>query len=284
MNDDIKRDPIALRSVFHPSDFSQASEVAFVHALKLALVARAELVILHVSPKVGSVYWSDFPGIRRTFERWGVLPPGSTTDDVVKLGLRVQKIVGSHTDPVLASLNYLQGDPADLIVLATHQREGRVRWLQKSMAEPIARQSRQMTLFVPHNVPGFVSVEDGSMSLRRILVPVDKDPRPQPAIEAAAALALALGATEASFGLVYIGRDGDMPAVNVPEKKGWTWTKIVRSGDVVDKILQCANEFASDLIVMTTQGHHGFLDALRGSTTERVLRGSRCPLLAIPAT
>jgi nucleotide-binding universal stress UspA family protein len=34
---------------------------------------------------------------------------------------------------------------------------------------------------------------------------------------------------------------------------------------------------------MATHGHHGFLDALRGSTTERVLHDATCPLLAVPA-
>jgi nucleotide-binding universal stress UspA family protein len=34
--------------------------------------------------------------------------------------------------------------------------------------------------------------------------------------------------------------------------------------------------------VMTTEGHDSMLDMLRGSTTERVLRGARCPLLALP--
>jgi nucleotide-binding universal stress UspA family protein len=33
---------------------------------------------------------------------------------------------------------------------------------------------------------------------------------------------------------------------------------------------------------MATQGHHGVLDALRGSVTERVLRRAPCPLLAVP--
>jgi nucleotide-binding universal stress UspA family protein len=35
---------------------------------------------------------------------------------------------------------------------------------------------------------------------------------------------------------------------------------------------------------MATEGHQGFLDALRGSTTERVLRGALCPVLAVPVT
>ena len=48
-------------------------------------------------------------------------------------------------------------------------------------------------------------------------------------------------------------------------------------------ILAAGAEFDVDLIVMTTKGQDSVLDLLRGSTTERVLRGARCPLLAIPA-
>jgi nucleotide-binding universal stress UspA family protein len=32
---------------------------------------------------------------------------------------------------------------------------------------------------------------------------------------------------------------------------------------------------------MPTAGHHGVLDALRGSTTERVIRHAPCPVLAL---
>jgi nucleotide-binding universal stress UspA family protein len=35
--------------------------------------------------------------------------------------------------------------------------------------------------------------------------------------------------------------------------------------------------------VMATEGRNGFLDALRGSHSEQVLRQCACPLLAIPA-
>jgi nucleotide-binding universal stress UspA family protein len=33
---------------------------------------------------------------------------------------------------------------------------------------------------------------------------------------------------------------------------------------------------------MATDGRSGFLEALRGSHTERVLRAANCPLLALP--
>jgi nucleotide-binding universal stress UspA family protein len=58
---------------------------------------------------------------------------------------------------------------------------------------------------------------------------------------------------------------------------------VTRQGDVTEVILETAREQTADLIVMSTEGRNGFLDALRGSQTERVLRGSACPLLAIPA-
>ena len=34
---------------------------------------------------------------------------------------------------------------------------------------------------------------------------------------------------------------------------------------------------------MMTEGYTSLFDLLRGSTTERVVRSARCPLLAIPA-
>jgi hypothetical protein len=58
---------------------------------------------------------------------------------------------------------------------------------------------------------------------------------------------------------------------------------LTRTGDVVSTILKAADEQQADLIAMPTAGHHGFLDAVRGSTTERVLRHAPCPVLAVPA-
>jgi hypothetical protein len=56
--------------ILHPSDFSKASRVAFAHALKIALLSKAELEIVHVqSDKLGAdkdVHWTEFPGVRAT--------------------------------------------------------------------------------------------------------------------------------------------------------------------------------------------------------------------------
>ena len=92
-----------------------------------------------------------------------------------------------------------------------------------------------------------------------------------------------MGSDKVLFELVYLGSDEDFPRVIQREQAGWTWDRLIAKGDPVDWILAVGTDFDVDLIVMTTEGHHSIIDALRGSTTERVLRGARSPLLAIPA-
>jgi nucleotide-binding universal stress UspA family protein len=55
------------------------------------------------------------------------------------------------------------------------------------------------------------------------------------------------------------------------------------TGSVVEQIIKISEDRSPELIVMATQGHQGFMDALRGSTTEQVLRKASCPVLAVPA-
>jgi nucleotide-binding universal stress UspA family protein len=270
-----------LDSILHPSDFSEASEVAFAHALKAALVARSRLTLFHVSAD-GDAEWTDFPGVRQTLERWGLLPPNSPRSAVPRLGIDVGKVIAHERDPVSSVLRYLDTHPADLIVLATHQREGHTPWFRTSVSVPVARKSGQATLFVPGGVKGFVSLQDGSVSLQSILVPVARTPRAQPAVAAAARLVRRLSRPAGTVTLLHVGAAGEMPAVNPPDVSGWRWDRVTTSGDAVEAIVDAAQSTRADLIVMTTDGRNGFLDALRGSHSERILRRAPCPLLVIP--
>ena len=140
-----------------------------------------------------------------------------------------------------------------------------------------------MTLFIPAGVEGFVSLKDGSVSLKNILIPVAPVPKAQPAIQAAVRLAQRLNCPTGQFTILYVGDDSEMPEVSCPELPGWEWTKMSQKGDITQVILQTARGMEADLIVMSTEGRQGFLDALRGSNSEQVLRQCACPLLAIPA-
>ena len=274
---------LPFRRIFHPTDFSAADSAAFAHAVKLACLVQGELTMMHVDPTVERKDFEDFPRIRPLLARWGILPEGSAKEDVRKLGVQVNRIRAVADDATGAILQQLTAHPTELLVLSTHQREGLARLTYHAVAEPLSRGSHARTLFVPAGVEGFVSAETGRTNLTRVLIPIAHKPHPQPAIDLAAALASTLGSEKVLFELVHIGKEANPPKITHPERPGWTWNTLVAKGDPVEWILAAGADFDVDLIVMTTEGHTSLFDLLRGSTTERVVRGARCPLLAIPA-
>ena len=276
-------DATGIRRIFHPSDFSEASNGAFAYALKLALAVRGHLTILHTGETRKDSSWAEFPRVRRTLERWKLLPKGSVVEDIASLGLDVRKVVMPSSDPARSIVRYLHTHPHDLIVLATHQHEGLKRWIHEPVAEPIARSSATLTLFVPQNTRGFVSAADGTTNLRNILIPVDSTPDPQTSVYAAAAIAEALGCQNAVATLLHVSDSGCFPQCTPATNPALEWRRAFRQGLVEAEILKTAEENQAELIVMGTEGHKGWLDALRGSTTENIVRHSRCPVLAVPS-
>jgi nucleotide-binding universal stress UspA family protein len=82
--------------------------------------------------------------------------------------------------------------------------------------------------------------------------------------------------------LLHAGPSGEAPSLQIPDDAGWTWSLRTKEGEPAEVILQTAEGEHADLIMMTTEGPQGFLDALRGSTSERVLRKARCPVASLP--
>ena len=239
--------------------------------------------MMHVDPTIGREDFEDFPRIRPLLARWGVLPEGSSKGDVAKLGVRITRVRAVAHNATGAILQQLTAHPTELLVLSTHQREGLARLTHHAVAEPLARGTHARTLFVPAGVEGFVSAETGRTNLTRVLIPIAHTPHPQLAIDLAADLASTLGSETVLFELVHLGKEADLPKLTKPERPGWSWNTLVAKGDPVEWILAAGADFDVDLIVMMTEGHTSLFDLLRGSTTERVVRGARCPLLTIPA-
>ena len=143
-------------------------------------------------------------------------------------------------------------------------------------------ESKTLSLITPRRSLGFISSETGAVQLRHVLIPFDHEPSPARAFEALTALTRLLGVEELEVSLFHVGPEDAAPPVHIPDVPGWKIEKTFWDGDVVDHILDAAENRNSDLIVMATHGRHGALDAWRGSVTERVIRGARCPILAVP--
>lgn len=274
--------PLPFQRILHPSDFSEDSHTGLIHAVKLAVAAHGELSIMHIDPDVPRKDFEDFPQVRPLLERWGLLPHGSPREQVADLGIAIKKTRTVAKNRIEGILQYLAKHPADLLVMSTNQHEGLARWQHESVAEPVARGSQMATLFVPAQVEGFVEKDSGQPKLRRVLVPVSAEYSPQLAIDTTAQLAAALGCDNLTVIVVQVGDDRTLHSLRYPMKTGWLWHTMACQGNVVEVILAMGKDFDVDLIVMTTSKQHTLLDLMRGSTTERVLRGARCPLLALP--
>ncbi|MEZ6125610.1 MAG: universal stress protein [Planctomycetaceae bacterium] len=272
---------VCLGNIVHPTDFSRGSEVAFAHALKLTLGTKGQLEILHVDRQQTRADWDSYPSVRETLSRWGLLPADAGRGDVARLGVNISKSACKGIDTATGVLEHLERRGADLVVMATHQRDGLDRWLHRSLAEKVANSTDAASLFVPYGVEGFVDAESGQTTLKRVLIPIDSVPSPQPVVDAVSELVDAICTEPVEIHLLHIGDPAGTPSLTLPTSSHCRWIWESRSGAVIDCICETAQQQEVDLIAMTTNGHDGFLDAVRGSTTERVLHRCACPVLSV---
>ncbi len=275
----------SIRSILHPTDFSDLSGAAFAHALRMAVAAKCKLYLLHVV-QGDADRSAGFPNVQRLLAQWGLCEPHDTPSEILKnLGLAVENISLvslKQQNPALGIVGFLDQHPCDLVVAATRGRDGLDHWLKGSVSESVFRRAAIPTLFVTHGARSFVSQVSGDVRLRRVLVPVDFSPPPGPAIEAIQRFGRLMAGADVTVHLVHVGSaappmEGALPRASVLPPV------MLRTGDVVKSVIDAAVEYDVDFIGMPTAGHHGVLDALRGgSTTERLIRHAPCPVLAMP--
>lgn len=275
--------PIRFSSILFPTDFGPGSEAAFAHALRAAIRHRAHLTLLHVGKGKDRPDWTQFPGVRAMLERWGLLEQGASRAAVHgELGVEVEKVSIRGRGVVGSILDYMGDHGVDLLVLATAGREGLDRFFRGSVSEPLSAEAVVTTLFVPNGSRGCVSVEDGSVSMDRVLVPVAHNPPPAPAVDAALNVIDGFGGKGTRLTLFHVGDESGMPHIEIPPDDRWTVERVCRAGDVAHEIAMAADDFQANLVTMTTEGRQGLLDAVSGTMTERVIRRINCPVLAAP--
>jgi len=267
-----------IRRVSLATDFSAEGRKAFLTALALALFYSARLEILHVSSPARETAWEHFPKVRDTLEAWGLLPPGSQQEDVHdRLGVEIGKVEIHSEDAVSGIAGYILKHTPDLLVAASHGRTGINWWLSGSVAIETLRMTSIPTLLLGPSARTFIDENSGRLNLHNILFPIASSPSP---VEAARQFEALMGNIPAQVFRVHVreknAADGQLARI-FPELT-------TLSGDVVPSILGAAREVNAGIIAMPTADHHGFIDAFRGSVTQRVLHEAPCPILAMPAS
>lgn len=267
--------------VLHPTDLSQASERAFHHALAIAIRSGTQFTLLHAVGRRATDNWPDFPSVRSKLAEWRA---AGTMEGFERRTRQcsVSKVEVDIRDPVAASMQYIDRNAVDMIVLATKDRRGLSRLLRPSRAESLARDSRLFTLFVPEGGRSFVSAATGEVTLRRILVPVDPATDPRPAMLRAVQAAELLEDPSLEITLLHVGDGEESTVTDVPDLPFCKWNVIRRTGGVVEQILAVSEDIRADAIYMSTTWSKAGFGRVEGGVTERVLSGALCPVAAVP--
>ena len=130
------------------------------------------------------------------------------------------------------------------------------------------------------------------MSFRRILVAVDFEPLSAHTIDVAVDLARAVGAElafvhvadpEARQRLGLAVDDTRALLAAAVERAGTSPRpqELPRVGRPAPQILEAAQEWRADLVVISSHGRHGVKRVLLGSVAEEVVRHASCPVLVV---
>ena len=268
-------------TILHPTDFTGGGELAFAHALRIALKAKHALSLLRVKSEAEvSPHVSGLRHVIEVLVRWNMLSADAPAAALkTELDLEVSSVSVPAVNVRTGILDFLDAHPFDLAVIATHERKGLAHWLDASVERKALGKTNCMILFLRDGERGFVDLKRGEIKLRKVLVPIDDNMDFSPSIHRLKGLLESLSpAAELQF--LHVGAQ----APNFVDEQGEFRRRpiLTRQGPVVDTILEVAHRLAVDLIAMPTGGRHGLLGALRGSVTARILDDAHWPLLAVP--
>ncbi len=276
------------RHILHPTDLLSHSRVAFLHALRLSIgaltqVPEAELDLLHCARENDLTASQRFPRAQDILTGWGVLPTGASLS---KIGLRVrQELCAQSPQEEIARVS--QSQHAELLVMATRSRAEFSQVLRESVSIQALQKSHLPGLLLPNHESGFVQERTGQVALKRVLLPVVKEPSPQPARQSAVRLLKTLGSCVSGGGElleVCVGRDLDFPEGERPNPPlGWKWHRRVYGGEPTEVLTQLAATWKPNLAVMASKGRDSWRDHWFGSTLDQLLNRLHCPILVVPA-
>ena len=188
--------------------------------------------------------------------------------------------------PARAIVNSAKQTRADLVVMGTHGRRGWRRALLGSVTESVLREIDRPVLTV---TPTLME-KSSEPNIRTVLCPVNFTHVAREALQYASSIAAAF---DADLAVMYVAEGIDQPMLPQLEAAFSQWIDphvrdrcrfnqiVIRSGDPAEHVLKMSEKLNADLVVIGAQ-HKWFSDAtVIGTTTERITRFAKCPVLTI---
>ncbi len=282
--------PFVITSILVPTDLTEASIPALRYARLFADRFLARLTVMHVEPIL-------YPLDSLTPMETVSMPP-RPQDEVRMLSqvtAHVRPAMGDRPfdialavgQPIPAILSAAREHNADFIVMGAHLRYGWRRALLGSVSEGVLYSSTCPVLMVASH-DGASAVIPSPVA--NILCPVNFTDVAHESLHVAARLAEAF---HARLTIVHVVEGGQAIHAGVNEEKirNWiplelrdicTYRELVVRGGSAERVLDCADDLAADLVVIGAQHRHFRNTTILGTTTERLVRFSSTPILVVP--
>jgi len=298
---------VEIREILCPTDFSQPSRHALVHAMAIARWYDSRITALHV---IHVPLVPEPPPSILAAGYAGATAVGTSTYQVCEADVRVwvepARRAGIKTDVSVDEgnaarriLDHARSSRTDLIVMGTHGLGGVDRAMLGSVTEKVLRQARCPVLTVPPIVAAVPR-----LPYKRLLCAVDFSESSLNALRFALSLAEEADARLTILHVFDWPRDGSFPVQRFDTKevrrvveedaearlnalvsddlRQWcSPSTMVAYGKPYREILDLAAREETDLIVMGVRGRNPLDLTLFGSTTNHVVRRAACPVLTL---
>lgn len=280
----------AIHEVLFASDLTPASDRAFDHASILAERLGARLTLYHAvdTAHLSEAREAGDPEVARRSGEAAQAHLGRLASTVAA-GSSI--VVEQSNQAAQALLAQIRATHPDLVVMATHGREGLAHFFLGSVTERILEVGGSPVLCVREPDHGV------ALPYRRILVPTDLSEASRRAFPLAALLARSFGAEVLGVHVaqVWPGSLAGIPTLIeeivpsesslgqflLPEFAGLRVKARVEIGAPWDRIVETARMEKADAIVLSTHGADSLVDRVLGSHAERIIRQAPCPVLVV---
>ena len=293
-----------MHTIIVPLDGSQVAEEALAPARRIAASTQAHLVLVQGVQFTVASHQHEVSAHAAVTEAQHYLRIVADRLERDGLSVRTEVLPSSAEQAILFAA---QVHHADLIVISTHGRSAIRHVFAGSVAEAVLRHA-ECPVLITH--PGHKPAAE-EHAAQRILVPLDGSPLSEAALAFLESERLAAGAhvillrvverpalsgaplvtgqaTDEFFAYAdeQVAKNREsaeqyLAALGERYLQGVEWEKRAIVGYAVEDIVHWAKELQADLIVMASEGRHGFERLLYGSVASRVLRHAPMPVLVV---
>ncbi len=255
--------------IVQATDLYPDADAILEHGIVFAHRTGGDLITLHVSGDLAEHPLSD---PEKLLKNWSQEELGIDHHSVV---CRIDE------NPKKGLLKSVETNDADLLIVGTRQQNEESQISGESVSEMVAIGAGMPTLVLHLGQPGLVT-DEGNFELKRVLLPVGDGEEARDAIRGLREMLVRLQIDDVDIHLLRVGDDEIIDHLTIPERDGWRWHREKRQGYVSNVIGEICEERDIDLVVMSTRGQDGIIDAFSGTHTQKVIRRVPRPLLVIP--